>query len=88
MAKNPNRHIDGHFQKRAFMDWQVFALVPPQILAAGGRSSFISAESARLRMRAVTSPTGVKGWMIGPSSLKCSSHESRLGSNSRIGRPE
>ncbi len=36
---------------------------------------------------AVTSPTGVIGWMTGPFSLKCSSHMSRRGSKNRIGRP-
>ncbi len=39
-------------------------------------------------MCAVTSPTGVKGWIIAPSSLKCSSHESSRGSNSRIEQPD
>ena len=36
---------------------------------------------------AVTSPTGVIGWMTGPFSLKCSSHMSRRGSKNRIGLP-
>ena len=37
---------------------------------------------------AVTSPTGVIGWMTGPFSLKCSSHMSRRGSKNRTGCPK
>jgi hypothetical protein len=49
--------------------------------------SITRSEALRRSTLAVTSPTGVIGWMTGPFNLKCSSHMSRRGSKNRIGWP-